>query len=269
MFAKLNHLAITSDHYTLLGMFYRAVFGLKSSGDTAREIGAISVGDGYLGMTLIPRRGGRKAGLDHFGIEVEDLDKVRSKVAKKYPDIEIVKRPGNRPFASYSAHDPAGNYFDLSQPGHENRAEVYAKGEWKQETTFSHFALRAREAERIANFYADVFELEARNIPTEDGGYHLADGRVTMAIVPWKISSFNGAGIEQPAMDHIGFRVAELDGFKAHLDKVAKANICLAPKPIDFDSEGAARLALLRKCPLGHLQLADPDGTLIDVEADH
>jgi predicted enzyme related to lactoylglutathione lyase len=150
MFGKLNHLAITSDHYTLLGMFYRAVFGLKASGDTAREIGAISVGDGYLGMTLIPRRGGRKAGLDHFGIEVEDLDKVRRKVAQKYPDIEIVKRPGNRPFASYSAHDPAGNYFDLSQPGHENRAEVYAKGEWKQETTFSHFALRARDAERVA-----------------------------------------------------------------------------------------------------------------------
>ncbi len=42
MFGKLNHLAITSDHYTLLGMFYRAIFGLKTSGDTAREIGAIS-----------------------------------------------------------------------------------------------------------------------------------------------------------------------------------------------------------------------------------
>jgi predicted enzyme related to lactoylglutathione lyase len=186
MFAKLNHLAITSDHYTLLGMFYRAAFGLKASGDTAREIGAISVGDGYLGMTLIPRRGGRKAGLDHFGIEVADLDKVRAKVAKKYPDVEIVKRPGNRPFASYSAHDPAGNYFDLSQPGHENRAEVYAKGEWKQDTTFSHFALRAREAQRVADFYVDVFELEARNLPTEEGGYHLTDGRVTMAILPWK-----------------------------------------------------------------------------------
>ena len=177
MFSKLNHLAITSDHYTLLGMFYRAMFGLKASGDTAREIGAISVGDGYLGMTLIPRRGGRKAGLDHFGIEVESLDKVRDKVARKYPDIEIVKRPGNRPFASYSAHDPAGNYFDLSQPGHENRAEVYAKGEWKQETTFSHFAIRAREAERLANFYVDVFELEARNAPSAEGGYQLTDGR--------------------------------------------------------------------------------------------
>ena len=70
MFGKLNHLAITSDRYTLLGMFYRAMFGLKASGDTIREVGAISVGDGYVGMTLIPRRAGRKAGLDHFGIEV-------------------------------------------------------------------------------------------------------------------------------------------------------------------------------------------------------
>ncbi len=178
--AKLNHLAITTDHYTVLGMFYRAAFGMKVSGDTAREIGAISVGDGYVGMTLIPRRGGRKAGLDHFGIEVDDLDKVREKVARKYSDIEIVKRPGNRPFASYSAHDPAGNYFDLSQQGHENRAEVYAQGQWKQDTTISHFALRAREAERLASFYVDVFELEARNLPSEEGGYFLTDGRVTL-----------------------------------------------------------------------------------------
>jgi predicted enzyme related to lactoylglutathione lyase len=274
MFGKLNHLAITSDHYTLLGMFYRAAFGLKASGDTARELSAISVGDGYLGMTVIPRRGGRKAGLDHFGIEVEDLDKVRAKIVKKYPDIEIAKRPGNRPFASYSTHDPAGNYFDLSQPGHENRAEVYAKheagrSEWKEKNTFSHFALRAREAERIADFYVDVFELEARNAPTEAGGYRLTDGRVTMTILPWKISSFDGAGIEQPGMDHIGFRVPELAAFKAHLDKLAKTNINLAPKPIDFDSEGAARLALLRKGAPGGFQLADPDGTLIDVEEDH
>ncbi len=269
MFSKLNHLAITSNHYTLLGMFYRATFGLQASGDTAREIGAISVGDGYLGMTLIPRRGGRKAGLDHFGVEVESLEKVRDKVARKYPDIEIVKRPGNRPFASYSAHDPAGNYFDLSQPGHENRAEVYAKGEWKQETTFSHFAIRAREAERLANFYVDVFELEARNAPSQEGGYQLSDGRVTMAILPWKISSFNGAGIEQPGMDHIGFRVSDMKAFAGNLDMVAKTNIQLAPKPIDFDSEGAARLALLKKCPHGSLQLADPDGTLIDVAEDH
>jgi hypothetical protein len=70
-------------------------------------------------------------------------------------------------------------------------------------------------------------------------------------------------------MDHIGFHVPDIKAFAAHRDKLAKTNIQLAPKPIDFDSEGAARLALLRKCSHGGFQLADPDGTLIDVEEDH
>ena len=87
--------------------------------------------------------------------------------------------------------------------------------------------------------------------------------------LPWKISSFNGTGIEQPGMDHVGFRVGALPAFKAHVDKIARTNIHLAPKPLDFDSEGAARLALLRKCAFGSFQLADPDGTLIDVEEAH
>jgi hypothetical protein len=91
---------------------------------------------------------------------------------------------------------------------------------------------------------------------------------MTMTILPWKITSFDGAGIEQPGMDHIGFRVPDVAAFKASLDKLAKTNINLAPKPIDFDSEGAARLALLRKSAPGSFQLADPDCTLIDVEGD-
>jgi hypothetical protein len=51
-------------------------------------------------VTLIPRRPGRRGGLDHFGIEVEDFDLACSRINKGYPDIEIVKRPSNRPFAS-------------------------------------------------------------------------------------------------------------------------------------------------------------------------
>jgi hypothetical protein len=49
MFGKLNHLAITSDRYTLLGMFYRAMFGLKASGDTAREVVPSQSGTGMSG----------------------------------------------------------------------------------------------------------------------------------------------------------------------------------------------------------------------------
>jgi hypothetical protein len=37
MFGKLNYLAITTDHDTTLGMFDRAVFGMKMSGDKRAE----------------------------------------------------------------------------------------------------------------------------------------------------------------------------------------------------------------------------------------
>jgi predicted enzyme related to lactoylglutathione lyase len=269
MFSKLNHLAITTDQYTVLGMFYRAYFGMKVSGDTERERSAISVGDGYVGMTLIPRRAGRRGGLDHFGIEVQDFDKARARIAAKYPDIEVVKRPSNRPFASFSTHDPAGNYFDMSQQGHENRAEIYEASEWKQDNTLTHFAIRVREPERVAGFYTDVFELEARNTPEAGNGYELTDGRMTLMILPWKISDFNGTGIEQPALDHIGFSVPDLDAFKAHVEKLKRTNPHIAPKPIDFNEEGKARLALFKRCPRGSYHLADPDGTLIDVSDHH
>ena len=88
---------------------------------------------------------------------------------------------------------------------------------------------RAREAERVANCYVDLFELEARNIASDEGGYRLTDGRITMEILPWKISSFNSSGIEQPAMDHIGFHVPELEAFKAHVDKMARPRSALRP----------------------------------------
>jgi predicted enzyme related to lactoylglutathione lyase len=265
MFGKLNHLAITTDNYTLLGMFYRACFDMQVSGVTDRERSAISVGDGYVGLTLIPRRAGRRAGIDHFGIEVEDFDECCARIAKRYPDIEVVKRPGNRPFASFSTHDPAGNYFDLSQIGHDNRAEVYDMEKWKQEISITHFAIRVREAERVAAFYADVFELEPRNDPGEDGGFRFTDGRVTMSILPWKISDFDGSGIEQPAMDHIGFQVPDLDAFKDKIEGLKTLNPHIAPRPIAFNDEGKARLALHQRCPYGGYSIADPDGNLLDV----
>ncbi len=268
MFAKLNHLAITTDQYTVLGMFYRAYFGMKVSGDAERERSAISVGDGYVGMTLIPRRAGRRGGLDHFGIEVADFEKACDRIRKDWPGIEIVKRPGNRPFASFSTHDPAGNYFDLSQRGHENRAEVYEMDGWQQETTLSHFAIRVREPERVTRFYQDVFELEPRNEPTE-GGAQLTDGRMTLMILPWKISDFNGTGIEQPALDHIGFEVPDLAKFEARVAKLHTANPHIWPRPIDFNEEGKARLNLFKRCPRGQYHMADPDGTLIDVAERH
>ena len=66
MFAQINHMAIISQQYPALAKFYEAVFGLKPSAK-GRPASAITIGDGYVGLNLIPRRDGYVEGIDHFG----------------------------------------------------------------------------------------------------------------------------------------------------------------------------------------------------------
>ena len=76
MFAQINHMAMVSPIYPMLAKFYEAYFGLKPSGKTSRPLNAVTVGDGYVGLNINPLRDGYVGGLDHFGMLVEDLDKV-------------------------------------------------------------------------------------------------------------------------------------------------------------------------------------------------
>ena len=114
MFSKINHVAVVSENYAQLAQFYIAAFGMRTS-DKARPGRAVTVGDGYVGLNINPRRAGRSAGLDHFGVQVEDCETVFSRMWAKYPTVKWLKRPSNRPFAGITTHDPDGNVFDLSQ----------------------------------------------------------------------------------------------------------------------------------------------------------
>jgi len=142
---------------------YEAVFGLKSSAK-GRPASAITIGDGYAGLNLIPRRDGYVGGIDHFGMVVDDVEPVLERMKRKHKNAAIVKRPSARPFAAYSGHDPDGNVFDLAQKKEDTRKEVYAEiagGGWAQDRYINKFAIRTPNAEECAEFYRDVFELEA------------------------------------------------------------------------------------------------------------
>jgi len=228
MFAKLKHVAIVSANYALVGRFYEAAFKMRVSG-RARPESAVVVGDGYVGLNINPRRAGRQAGFDHFGFEVEDVEPVFARLREKYPAIQVLKRPGNRPFAGITTHDPAGNVFDLSQKGMENRTDVYEDREWQQERYIDHIALRTVMPEALAQFYVDVFGHRAARA----GSLGLQSGE--------RRGFQEGAG--------------GLDGTEPHL----------TPSPVGAGPEGEARLRLFAKCPFGKHQLADPDGVLIDV----
>ncbi|MFQ5904910.1 MAG: VOC family protein [Candidatus Binatia bacterium] len=264
MFAKIKHLAIVSEKCEILGEFYKSIFGMKSSGGT-RPSGSVAVGDGYVGMNFNPRKPGRQAGLDHFGFEVEDVEVVYARMREKYPSVQALKRPSNRPFAGISTHDPAGNVFDLSQKGMENRSDVYVEGEREQDRHVRHFALRTVDPTTVARFYRDVFELTELEKPAGDPNFYLTDGKVTLVVIPWNITDYEGTGIERPALDHIGFKVESVDAVKRDLQTFTNRNPALSPKASKKTDEQEARFKLFSKCSYGQFHFSDPDGVLIDV----
>ena len=264
MFAQMKHLAIVSSNVNLEGDFYRDVFGLKRSGQ-ARAGGAVVLRDGYVGLNVNPRAPGRQAGFDHFGFEVQDVELVFSRLKEKYPAVRVLKRPSNRPFAGISTHDPAGNVFDLSQKGMENRTDLYVENDAAMARRVGHFALRALEHEKLAEFYRTVFELTELEKPGGDPNHYLSDGKVTLALLPWKITDFEGSGIERPALDHIGFKVESMAAFKADYEKHAHEYAPPKDDRPEKNPEREARQKLFGQCCFGQLQMADPDGVLIDV----
>ena len=266
MFAKINHVAIVSEKYALLGRFYQAVFGMATS-SKMRPARALTVRDGYVGLNINPRRAGRPAGLDHFGIEVEDVETAYDRMRKRYPDADWVQRPSTRPFAGISANDPDGNVFDISQRDMANRTDIYLENDGKEAPRhISHVALRTLHPEATAQFYADVFDLVPQNKAPDDANYYLSDGRMTLVVMPWRIKNYFGQSILPRGMDHFGFTVDNMAKFQEDLDEVIGINPLLNPMPVGKGKEGGARLDLLKKqCPMGQYFMADPDHTMIAV----
>src|SRR5258708_32551821 len=207
--AKIRHIAIVSDQYALEGRFYEAVFGMKPAPD-ARPERAVTVSDGYVGLNINPRKAGRPAGLDHFGLEVEDAERICARLRERHPGIHVLKRPSTRPFAGISTHDPAGNVFDISQKDMQNRTPVYVESPRDQARSISHLALRTLNVDQVAEFYVPASELEPLEKRSRGPTHSLRDGRVTLMLMPWSLLDYHGGGVARPRPDPIGFKVESL-----------------------------------------------------------
>ena len=60
MFARIKHVAMVSDQYALQGKFYESLFGMTTAAEK-RSDRAVTVGDGYVGLNINPRKPGRPA----------------------------------------------------------------------------------------------------------------------------------------------------------------------------------------------------------------
>src|SRR3974390_3312196 len=182
MFSKINHVAIVSENYAVLEQFYRAVFGMTSSAKT-RPGRAVTVGDGYVGLNINPRRAGRRPGLDHFGIEVADAETAFDRMRRNYPEGKANPRHINHVAMRAMRPDAmAAFYRDVFELAPANRPA------------------------------------EAR---PDDKNHYLTDGHMTLVIMPWDIADYEGTGIITAGMDHIGFKVEDMTAFRQDVQRGA------------------------------------------------
>jgi predicted enzyme related to lactoylglutathione lyase len=272
MLTKIQHAAIVSENFVREAKFFESVFDMKRSKPGSEEEQkairtnyAVSVSDGYVGMTIIGRKPGYVPGLHHFGVDVDDVGAAIARIQKKYPEVAVLKRPSNRPFATYGAHDPEGNYFDLTQEGMSNRRDVYTEQQREQPRRIHHIKLRVMNAPRIAEFYRDLFDLKEEDKALEDPNFYLTDGQVRLIVAPWKMSDFEGAGIDRPGIEHIGFKVESVEAVKKELAALREADPEMCERIIAEPSEGERRVALIASCRHGQHQFSSPDGLFVDV----
>jgi catechol 2,3-dioxygenase-like lactoylglutathione lyase family enzyme len=280
MLTRIQHAAIVSENFVREARFYEAVLGMKRSkpGSAEEEKAirtnyAVSISDGYVGVTVIGRKPGYVPGLHHFGIDVDDVQEAITRIKKKYPDVAVLKRPSNRPFATFGAHDPEGNYFDLTQEGMDNRRDVYAvppsspqaQAQREQPRRIHHIKLRVMDPAAIATFYRDLFDLKEEEKALEDPNFYLTDGKVTLIVAPWKMSDFEGAGIDRPGLEHLGFKVESVEAVKKELAALRETDPEMRERVVSEPKEGERRLALIATCRYGEHQFSDPDGIFIDI----
>jgi predicted enzyme related to lactoylglutathione lyase len=272
MSTKIQHVAIVSENFVRETRFYEAVFGMKRSkpGSVEEQKAvktnyALSISDGYVGMTVIGRKPGYVPGLHHFGVDVDDVEQARARIKERYPNVTVLKRPSNRPFATFGAHDPEGNYFDLTQEGMDNRRDVYVEARREEKRRISHIKLRVMNPTAIGQFYRDLFDLKEEEKAFEDPNTYLTDGKVTLVIAPWRMDDYAGAGIDRPGLEHLGFKVDSVEALKRDLAALRESDTAMHERTISSPEEGERRLAMIASCRYSRHQFSDPDGIFIDI----
>jgi catechol 2,3-dioxygenase-like lactoylglutathione lyase family enzyme len=146
-----------------------------------------------------------------------------------------------------------------------NRRDVYVEQQREQPRRVHHLKLRVMNAPAIAAFYRDMLDLKEEDKALEDPNFYLTDGKMTLIVAPWKMSDFEGAGIDRPGLEHVGFKVESVDAVKKDLASLREADPDMRERIIAEPSEGERRAALIASCRHCQHQLSSPDGIFVDI----
>jgi catechol 2,3-dioxygenase-like lactoylglutathione lyase family enzyme len=283
MSARISHIATISSSPAPMSTFYETVFGMEV--DHARrtpELGEV-LSDGYVTLNLRPRLAGHRVGLDHFGIEVDEIEKTLDKLKTDYPAIGWVAQEEDGANGDYFSHDPAGNIFALSQGPAEKSLKQERPGDRDPSTNFArwsevnpsgrylhHYAIRTRKLDECALFYRDIFAFTHRGPTGDDPNHYLSDGRLTLVLIPWSIQDYGGISVTGRGPDHVGFKVedaatvqAEIEGLSTHYAPGNAPMWLLSVQNRNTDENQIRADMIAKSCPISQFQFSDKDGVFV------
>lgn len=282
MSARISHVALNSNTPTPIATMYETLFGLELDMSLGSPERGEILSDGNILLNIRPRVPGQRVGVDHFGIEVEDIDATFAKLKADYPMIGWVKQPDDGAMGTYFAHDPAGSIFSLSQgsviggerPMDRPVSANFAR--WSDgnpsERYLQHYAIRTRRLEECVDFYEDVFGFAHKKPTAADPNHYLSDGRMTLILIQWSIQDYGGISVTGRGPDHIGFKVedaakvqGEIEGYATHFAP-GNAPMWLLNTVNRTTDENQIRSKMVADSnPVSQYQFTDRDGVFVVV----
>jgi len=282
--ARISHVTTMSSNPTTIGTMYECVFGLSYPTSTELVSYGEVLTDGIVNLNLHRRLPGQRLGLDHFGIEVDDVKAVLDKIKSDYPAIGWIENPPNCPYAGYLSHDPAGSIFALteksSSKGGDHKTTERPKSDnferWSDADPagryLHHYAIRTRKLDECAQFYENLFGFERSGGKGDDPNHYLSDGHMTLLLIPWSIHNYGGISVTGRGPDHIGFKVEdiaiatkEIEDFYSHYAP-GRAPLWTLTNVNTQSNESKIMNGILdRSNPMSSYHFTDSDGVFIVV----
>jgi catechol 2,3-dioxygenase-like lactoylglutathione lyase family enzyme len=247
MGAVIRYIAFLSERPEEQARFYHRFLGTEEIGRSAD--GDVAITDGFYNLSFLQIRPGlaeprMELGLNHIGLEVDDLAEVERRYRAYRPRGPVVREAGGIHRGQLRIHDPDGNPVTLSE------MSFGVDGRRQQVPGIRHVAFDAMDTNAMLDFYTEVLGLAELGTSQERRQQGLenrfaGDGFTNLAIHPF-YSSNTGHEMRM-GMNHIGFLVSDLTGIMNDLGQMT----AVAARPANR--------------PFAEVRFTDPDGNRIDL----
>jgi hypothetical protein len=244
---QIRYLAVVSDRPQVLADFYSRYFSMRELGRS--QAGDIAVTDGFYNISVLKARNGEQRGISHFGLTIDNIDLVATRLRQFSPATEIREDHGGLFHGDYRLDDPSGQTIALST--HQFHTPAVERGF----PCIRHLATCVANNDEVLDFYVNVFGFResttSKKIRAQNRVVRwAADGATAMAILPDRTRrDMNERESPKDGLNHFGWLVNDIERFLNSLPEG-----CISQRP-------SSR-------PMAEYRGFDPDRNPFDISQD-